>query len=61
MSQSEKPGGPYVYQPYGIQDGTERWETGRIYGVGGLPLLTTVKGLTKLEAEAIVAALRAMQ
>jgi DUF1009 family protein len=57
MSQSEKKG-IYVYQPYGIQDGKERWNLGLIYGVGGLPLHTTIKGLTKDGAERVAAALR---
>lgn len=57
MSQQAK-AGIYVYQPYGVQDGKERWDSGRIYGVGGLPIEATCKGFTKQEAEAIVAALQ---
>ena len=51
------PKGIYVYQPFGIQDGKERWNLGLIYAVGGLPNLTRVEGLTKAAAELIVAAL----
>jgi hypothetical protein len=57
MSQSE-PNGIYVYQPFGIQDGKERWSLGLIYGVGGLPNLTRIEGLTKDGAERVAAALR---
>ena len=57
MSQQE-PKGVYVYQPFGIQDGKERWNLGLIYGVGGLPTLTTIEGLTKEGASRIAAALR---
>lgn len=49
--------GLYVYQPYGIQDGKERWNFGLIYGVGGLPNLSEIKGVTKRGAELIVQAL----
>ena len=52
------PKGVYIYQPFGIQDGKERWNLGLIYGVAGLPMHTTIKGLTKEGAERVAAALR---
>jgi len=56
MSEQSKDG-LYVFQPFGMQDGKERWEAGRIYAISGLPMLATIKGLTKPEAEAVLAAL----
>ena len=56
MSDQEKRG-PYVYQPFGVQH-PDHWKTGRIYGIGGLPLEATCRGFTKPEAEAICAALK---
>jgi hypothetical protein len=55
MSQHE-PEGLYIYQPFGIQNPVH-WASGRIYGIGGMPLPTTLTGLTRPEAEAILAAL----
>jgi len=51
MSEKESDG-PYVYQPYGVQD-VLHWKQGRLYAVGGLDRLATVKGLTKGEADSI--------
>ena len=52
MSEGE-PVGPYVYQPYGIIE--KPWcEHGRLWGVSGIHSLSVIKGLTKLEAYAIV-------
>lgn len=50
------PKGLYVYQQFGSQH-PDHWRTGRVYGVGGLSLLTRIDGLYKSEAEAIVRAL----
>lgn len=50
--------GPYVYQPYGIQD-KEHWAAGSVFGVGGLSVLTTITGLTKIEAEVLVETIKA--
>jgi hypothetical protein len=55
MSEQEREG-IYIYQPYGSQD-RESWASGRIYGIGGLPIRTRVDGLTKEEAEAVLIAL----
>lgn len=52
------PEGPYVYQPFGMQDGADRWKRGRIYGVGGVSFYAEIKGLTKAEAESIVRTLK---
>ena len=60
MSEQSKDG-LYVFQPFGMQDGKERWEAGRIYAISGLPMLATIKGLTKPEAEAVLAALVSLQ
>lgn len=57
MSQQE-PDGPYVYQPFGSVTHKEHEKAGRLWGVGGVHLLTGIKGLTKGEAQAIVTALR---
>lgn len=46
----------YVYQPYGIQNRLQ-WQSGRIYGIGGLPEGSTADGFTKEEAQAVLAAL----
>lgn len=56
MSEQSKDG-LYVFQPFGMQDGKERWEAGRIYAISGLSMLATIKGLTRSEAEAVLAAL----
>lgn len=55
MSETE-PDGPYIYQPYGMQDAAH-WSAERIYAVGGLSHLATVKGLTKAEAGRVMSAL----
>ena len=56
MSQQE-PTGPYVYQPYGSVTHPDRAKTGRLYGVGGVDYAATISGLTKDEAQRVVAAL----
>lgn len=56
MSQ-EEPNEPYIYQPFGCQH-TDNWKAGRIYAIGGLPILATIEGLTRKEANAILAALK---
>lgn len=56
MSEQE-PKGIYVYQPFGIQDGNERWNLGLIYGIGGLPNFTRIEGLTKDGADRVLKAL----
>ena len=48
-----------VYQPYGSLSDKEHAKAGRLYGVCCVSMLTTIKGLTKAEAEAVSAALRA--
>ena len=48
---------PYVYQPYGIQDNAN-WKNKRVFGVGGVSMLATIKGLTKSEANRVVAVLK---
>lgn len=47
---------PYIYQPYGMQDELH-WETQRIYGIGGYGI-ADIKGLTKEQAENILAAIK---
>jgi len=55
---SEKgPKGPYVYQPFGTLTHPSHNKVGRLYGVGGVHVLTRIEGLTKDEAEAVVEAL----
>ena len=51
------PEGPYIFQPYGMQD-EPYWTTGRIYAIGGLNLFTEIKGLTKEEANKILDVLK---
>ena len=58
---SQEPTSPYVYQPFGMQD-NRRWAVKRLWGVAGVGLpdeadLVVIKGLTKMEAEAVKAAL----
>jgi len=50
------PAGPYTYQPFGVQH-PGHWKAGRIYAIGGLPELATVRGLTKDEAHKVLLAL----
>ena len=55
MSEQE-PDGPYVYQPYGSVSDPERAKAKRLWGVGGVGSVhtsTTIKGLTKQEAEIV--------
>lgn len=51
-----KDNNPYVFQPHGITDPFYRQEK-RFYGVGGLSVVADIKGLTREEADCIVAAL----
>jgi len=51
-----EPKGPYIYQPYGMQD-EENWRSGKIYGIGGVGGCTTIKGLTERNANRVLAAL----
>lgn len=57
----KRPDGPYVSQPYGSQSYPAHAEAGRLWGVSGIStrrfLRGELKGLTKAEAEAIVAIL----
>jgi len=52
----KKPDKPYIYQPYGSQDEVH-WGVRRIYGIGGVSVLATIKGLTKDEAELMLEAI----
>lgn len=52
----QEPEGPYVYQLFGMQDKAQ-WATRRVYAIGGLPIETTVIGLTKDEANKVLVAL----
>ena len=55
MSEQE-PKGPYIYQPFGtVSPNAERGA--RLYGIGGVSVGTTITGLTRDEAERILAAL----
>ena len=58
MSEQE-PTGPYVYQPYGALTDPQHNEAGRLWGVSGVSMLTTIMGLTKDEAEAVCRTLKA--
>ena len=50
---------PYVYQPYGFVDKDEdRVALERLFGVAGVDVLATIKGLTRDEADAVCVALR---
>jgi hypothetical protein len=50
-----------VYQPYGSISDPEHAKAGRLYGVCCISLFTTIKGLTKEEAEAVSATLTALR
>lgn len=52
----QNPTGPYVFQPYGMID-EPYWTKGNIYGVG-IPGRASIKGLSLVDAELILAALR---
>lgn len=52
-----EPDRPYVYQPYGALTHELQKDAGRLWGVGGVSLLTDIKGLTREEAEAVAKAL----
>ena len=56
----DAPKGPYIYQPYGIQN-KEHWACERIFAIAGLGILTTIKGLTRKEAETILSSLKALK
>lgn len=49
-----EPKAPYVFQPFGS---TETWRGDRLYGVSGVAIGTTITGLTKEEAQAVLDAL----
>ena len=51
-----EPKGPYIYQLFGMQDHAYG-QTGRIFAIGGLSELTTLSGLTRVEAGLVLAAL----
>ena len=48
-----EPDKPYVYQPLGSVSHPEAALVGRLYGVSGISLFATIKGLTKAEAEVV--------
>jgi len=50
-----------VYQPFGSLSDPEHAKAGRLYGVCCVSSLTKIQGLTKAEAEAVSATLRAMR
>jgi hypothetical protein len=52
------PEGPYIYQPFGSFTHPKHNEAGRLWAIGGLHHLATVSGLTKEEAQRVLAALR---
>jgi hypothetical protein len=53
---------PYVYQPYGFVTADEdRVFAERLFGVAGVHLMATIKGLTRDEADAVCVALRELQ
>jgi hypothetical protein len=54
----QSPKGPYVYQPFGSISHPNHAAADRLWGVGGVSLFTTIEGLTKDEATAIVRALQ---
>ena len=47
---------PYIYQPFGMQN-KDHWAAKRIYAVATDSMLTKIEGLTKEEAELILASL----
>lgn len=47
------PDHPYIYQPFGMQN-EDHWAAGRIYAIGGLSPLVTIKGLTREEADTLL-------
>lgn len=57
MSDRE-PTEPYVYQPFGSVSHPVYNAAGRLWGIGGLPHLVRIEGLTKDEAARILAALK---
>jgi hypothetical protein len=52
-----EPNGPYIYQPFGSVSNPEHDAVGRLWGIGGLHPLTTIKGLTRDEAAKVLDAL----
>lgn len=49
-----KPEGPYIYQPYGMQDEAQ-WACKRIFAIGSLGSnLIEIKGLKKSEADLLL-------
>ena len=49
--------GPYVYQPFGSVLHPRHNEAGRLWAIGGLHHLSRIEGLTKDEAQRILAAI----
>lgn len=55
---AKEPTQVYIYQPYGTIDSDPlRRSSGRLWGVGGVNMLTIIKGLTKQEARVVAHAL----
>jgi hypothetical protein len=48
------PDRPYIYQPFGSVSDRAHAAAGRLWGIGGVSLLTTIKGLTKDEAQRVL-------
>lgn len=48
-----EPAKPYVYQPLGSISHPYAASVGRLYGVSGVSPCSTIKGLTKAEAEVV--------
>lgn len=55
----DAPDGPYIFQPYGSVANRNELDPKRMWGIGGVGYGTTIDGLTKPEAECILAALTA--
>lgn len=51
---------PSVYQPYGPVSDPGPAHVGRLYGIHGVSAWTTIKGLTKAEAEVVCDALKSL-
>ncbi len=52
--------GPYLYQPFGSLSHKNHAKVGRLWGIGGLPEFAVIEGLTRPEAEAILATLKTL-
>ncbi len=58
---SIEPKGPYIYQPFGSISHPSHAKEGRLWGIGGLSICTTINGLTREEAKQILTVIKELK